>query len=70
MIFFGLVPIPAVALVFGAFAGSATAKKMSKKQKANVRAELRKAVKKNPWAYIGAASAVAILVGFALGRKK
>ncbi len=40
--------VTAVALVFGAFAGSAVAKKMSKSQKAKVRAELRKQVKKNP----------------------
>ena len=40
--------VTAVALVFGAFAGSASAKKMTKGQKAKVRAELRKQVKKNP----------------------
>jgi hypothetical protein len=34
--------------VFGAFAGSAGAKNLSKSQKAKVRAELRKQVKKNP----------------------
>ncbi len=38
----------AVAMVFAAFAGSASAKKMSPKQKAHVRAELRKQIKKNP----------------------
>lgn len=32
--------------------------------------EVQKNVKKNPWAYIGAASAVALLAGFLLGRKK
>jgi hypothetical protein len=42
--------VTAVALVFGAFAGSASAKKMTKGQKAKVRAELRKQVKKNPGA--------------------
>jgi len=42
--------VTAVALVFGAFAGSAGAKKLSKSQKAKVRAELRKQVKKNPGA--------------------
>ena len=42
--------VTAVALVFGAFAGSASAKKMTKAQKAKVRAELRKQVKKNPGA--------------------
>lgn len=40
--------VTAVALVFGAFAGSAGAKKLTKKQKAKIRAELRKQVKKNP----------------------
>ena len=40
--------VTAVALVFGAFAGSAGAKKISKSQKAKIRAELRKSVKKNP----------------------
>ena len=40
--------VTAVALVFGAFAGSAGAKKVSKSQKAKIRAELRKQVKKNP----------------------
>ncbi len=42
--------VTAVALVFGAFAGSASAKKLTKGQKAKVRAELRKQVKKNPGA--------------------
>ena len=42
--------VTAVALVFGAFAGSAGAKKLSKAQKAKIRAELRKQVKKNPGA--------------------
>ncbi len=42
--------VTAVALVFGAFAGSATAKKLSKSQKAHIRASLRKQVKKNPGA--------------------
>ncbi len=40
--------VTAAALVFGAFAGSAGAKKISKSQKAKVRAELRKQIKKNP----------------------
>ena len=40
--------VTAVALVFGAFAGSAGAKKLNKSQKAKIRAELRKSVKKNP----------------------
>ena len=40
--------VTAVALVFGAFAGTASAKKMSKAKKAKVRAELRKQVKRNP----------------------
>lgn len=42
--------VTAVALVFGAFAGSAGAKKLNKSQKAKIRAELRKQVKKNPGA--------------------
>ncbi len=42
--------VTAVALVFGAFAGSASAKKLSKGQKAKVRAQLRKQVRKNPGA--------------------
>ena len=42
--------VTAVALVFGAFAGSAGAKKLSKSQKAHIRASLRKQVKKNPGA--------------------
>ncbi len=42
--------VTAVALVFGAFAGSAGAKKMTKGQKAKVRKQLRKQVKKNPGA--------------------
>ncbi len=32
--------------------------------------ESQKSIKKNPWAYIGAASALALLVGFILGKKK
>ena len=40
--------VTAVALVFGAFAGSAGAKKVTKAQKAKIRAELRKQVKRNP----------------------
>ena len=32
--------------------------------------DMKKSVKKNPWAYIGAASAVALLAGFILGKKK
>ena len=32
--------------------------------------DVQKSVKKNPWTYIGAASAVALLVGFFLGKKK
>jgi len=40
--------VTAVALVFGAFAGTAGAKKLNKSQKAKIRAELRKSVKKNP----------------------
>ena len=32
--------------------------------------DVQKNVKKNPWAYIGAVSAVALLVGFILGKKK
>ncbi len=47
-IFHAVALVTAVALVFGAFAGSASAKKMGKHQKANVRAELRKQIKKNP----------------------
>ncbi len=42
--------IVCVALAVGAFAGSAGAKKLTKGQKAKVRAELRKQVKKNPGA--------------------
>ncbi len=38
----------AAALVFGAFAGSASAKKLSAKQKAQIRVSLRKQIKKNP----------------------
>ena len=38
----------AVAMVFGAFAGSASAKKISKKQKAAITKQLRKQIKKNP----------------------
>ncbi len=32
--------------------------------------DVQKSVKKNPWTYIGAATAVALLVGFVLGKKK
>ena len=32
--------------------------------------DMQKRVKKNPWAYIGAASALALLTGFILGKKK
>ena len=42
--------VTAVALVFGAFAGSASAKKPTKKQKAEIRKQLRKQVRKNPGA--------------------
>ncbi len=38
----------AVAMIFGAFAGSASAKKISKKQKAAISKQLRKQIKKNP----------------------
>ncbi len=38
----------AVAMVFGAFAGSASAKKISKKQKAAISKQLRKQITKNP----------------------
>ena len=38
----------ASAMVFGAFAGSASAKKISKKQKAAITKQLRKQIKKNP----------------------
>ena len=38
----------AVAMVFGAFAGTAGAKKISKKQKASITKQLRKQIKKNP----------------------
>ncbi len=38
----------AVAMIFGAFAGSASAKKVSKKQKAAISKQLRKQIKKNP----------------------
>jgi hypothetical protein len=38
----------AVAMVFGAFAGGASAKKLSKKQKAAISKQLRKQIKKNP----------------------
>ena len=38
----------AVAMVFAALAGTASAEKMSPKQQAKVRAQLRKQVKKNP----------------------
>ena len=31
---------------------------------------MQKKVKKNPWAYIGMASAMALTVGFILGKKK
>ena len=36
----------------------------------HVAKDVQKNVKKNPWAYIGAASAMALLVGFILGKKK
>ena len=32
--------------------------------------DVQKSVKKNPWAYIGAVSAVALLAGFMLGKKE
>ena len=32
--------------------------------------DMQKSVKKNPWAYIGAAAGVALLTGFILGKKK
>ena len=38
----------AVAMVFGAFAGGASAKKISKAQKAKIAKQLRKQIKKNP----------------------
>ena len=38
----------AVAMVFGAFAGGASAKKISKAQKAKISKQLRKQIKKNP----------------------
>ena len=38
----------AVAMVFGAFAGAASAKKISKAQKATISKQLRKQIKKNP----------------------
>ncbi len=32
--------------------------------------DMQKSIKKNPWAYLGAASVMALLVGFILGKKK
>lgn len=32
--------------------------------------DVQKKVKKNPWAYIGAASAVGLLAGFILGKRQ
>ena len=32
--------------------------------------DVQKKVKKDPWAYIGAASAVALMAGFILGKRK
>ena len=36
----------------------------------DVAVDAHRSVKKNPWAYLGAASALALLLGFAIGRKK
>ena len=36
----------------------------------DVAVDTHRAVKKNPWAFIGAASAVGLIVGFMVGRKK
>ena len=32
--------------------------------------QVKREIKKNPWMYIGAASAAALVLGFALGKKK
>ena len=45
-------------------------KKAVDKTIAHTAKDVQKAVKKNPWPYIGAASVAALLLGFALGRKK
>ena len=36
----------------------------------DVAIDAHRSVKKNPWAYIGAAFGCALLIGFALGKKK
>ena len=36
----------------------------------DVAIDAHRSVKKNPWAYIGAFTACALLIGFALGKKK
>lgn len=36
----------------------------------DVAKDANRSVKKNPWMYIGAASACALLIGFAVGKKK
>ena len=40
--------VTAIAMALGAFAGSASAKKLSKSQKASISKQLRKQIKKNP----------------------
>ena len=32
--------------------------------------QVKREVRKNPWMYVGAASAAALVLGFALGKKK
>ena len=36
----------------------------------DVAVDAKRSIKKNPWPYVGAVSAFALLVGFALGKKK
>jgi len=36
----------------------------------DIAVDVQRSVKKNPWVYIGAASAGALLLGFILGKKK
>ena len=43
--------VTAIAMALGAFAGSASAKKLSKSQKASISKQLRKQIKKNPRAF-------------------